>query len=173
MPVSVSHSLAMLPEGRNASVPFRLCRLPINSFSADLCVPAEPGRGQTGRAACPARPECERAEWARVRLGQPSVTAAPAPARHGRSLSAALSALKIPRKALLGAAPRPRQRPGCFPAFVGAFTHRVCFWSLHAHLLGAAALLGCLSRRAGLGQGLLGTILSLGEGLSWHICCLV
>lgn len=76
-----------------------------------------------------------------LKLGQPPVNAAPAPAWHGRCLSAALSALKRPREALLGAAPRPRQRPGCFPAFVGAFAHRVCFWSPHARLLGPAALL--------------------------------
>lgn len=76
-----------------------------------------------------------------LRLGQPPVTAAPAPAWHGRCLSAALSALKRPREALLGAAPRPRQRPGCFPAFVGAFALRVCLWSPHARLLGPAALL--------------------------------
>lgn len=84
-----------------------------------------------------------------LRLGQPPVTAAPT--WHGRSLSAAPSALKIPRKAMLEAAPRPRRRPGCFPAFVDAFSGHPTPASLDR-----LPCSRCLSRRAGLGQGLLG-----------------
>lgn len=64
------------PRGQDASVPLGLCRLPVNSFSADSCGPAEAGRGHTGTAACPARPEWGvQPPWPRLRL--PPGTAGP------------------------------------------------------------------------------------------------
>lgn len=81
------------------------------------------------------------AGWARVRLGQCSVTEA-LKALHGLS-SAALSALKILPKPLLLAL---HQMAVMFSCLCWWFNLGVCFWSLWV-----LYRLNCLNQRAGLG----------------------